>query len=395
MRLFICDPVCVLPYGHNAVALNYFRRAFANRYETIALCGAALPSALASGYSLVPFFAYYYQQFIPLPATTVRTESLLSDAHVVHVDRLESLATRDAIRLLSEYDVGGDDAVFFPGADFYGLVGLLNALQQWPEAKRPRLLLRFIGVMETATHTHRNPMQHLALRLEEAKAQGVRISFSAETPRLAVHLSGMLDAVVLVTPYPEMADALAPSASSKFVVFCPGAARFDKGFLGLRSIFTEVRRADESLTIGFVTQSLSARDAEAHQNYISQLYAIPGVELLPPSITSREMAEQYRNCSAVLLPYDVDVYRMRGSAVLMEAACLGRPIVTIDGSAFAEQVSYYGLGVVVENVDGMARAILSMAKADRMKLHNQALHARQRFALDVVGAYDNWLRSSI
>jgi hypothetical protein len=394
MRLFICDPVCVLPFGHNAVALNYFRSAFADRYDTIPLCGRALPQSIVESYAFVPFFHYYYHDFITLPAGQLAPLPPRMGFPASYVDELEALATDDATRLLAEYDMGSKDTIFFPSVDFYSLVGLLNALQGWPERRRPRLLLRFIGVMETSTNAHRNPMAHLAHRLMEARAQGIAIAFSAETPRLAVYLSELLDSVVLVTPYPEMAEPLPESTASDFIVFCPGAARFDKGFMELQSIFWQVRRNDPDLEIGFVTQALSLTDAVHQQNYISQVYAIPGVELLAPAISPQEMRQRYLACSLVLLPYDTKTYRMRGSAVLMETACLARPILTIEGAAFAEQVAYYGLGTVVPSASAMPEAILSLARSDRSKLYRRALHARQRFALDVVSVYDNWLRSA-
>lgn len=393
MRLFICDPVCVLPFGHNAVALNYFRTAFAKDFSTtVALCGKEIPKGIAQAYSFTPFFEHYYDDFIRLdhrPQGRIEPQALVG---LRHIDRLESLATADAARLLESYDIGASDTVLLPSVDFYGLIGLLNALEGWPQEKLPRILLRFIGVMETATHAYRDPVRHLVGQILDARERGAIFSFSAETPRLAVALSAMLDAPVLVTPYPELAEPLAPPESDRVVVFCPGAARFDKGFLHLHDLFTTVRRQDPELRIRFVTQSLSIRDAEHHQDYISKLYALPGLELLPPSISSDEMRQHYERCTAVLLPYAVDVYRNRGSAVLMEAACLARPAITVAGTAFAEQVTYYGLGTVVSSVEALPEAMIELAKQDSLDLYRQALHARHRFVLDVVSAYTNWFR---
>jgi glycosyltransferase involved in cell wall biosynthesis len=391
MRLFICDPVCVLPYGHNAVALNYFKSAFADRYDMVtAFCGQEIPERVSAAYQFVPFFHHYYDDFIRIDH---RAQGVVDD-HIEldlgHIDHLESLATADARRLLETYEINVADTVLYPSVDFYGLVGLLNALRSLPTARQPKVLLRFIGVMETATHTYRDPVRHLANRIRAMLAAGARLSFSAETPRLAVLLSQMLDAPVLVTPYPELSEPLGVPDFSRWLVFCPGAARFDKGFLHLHDLFAAVRRSDPELEICFATQSLSVRDAEHHQNYTSRLYAIPGVEVLPPSISSQQMRRYYQRCALVLLPYDTTVYRDRGSAVLMEAACLARPTLTVAGSAFAEQVSYYGLGTVVGSLDAVPEAILGLARQKPMALYRQALHARHRFVLDVVSAYKNW-----
>jgi glycosyltransferase involved in cell wall biosynthesis len=391
MRLFICDPVCALPFGHNAVALSYFKTAYANRFsESIALCGKELPERMAKAHDFIPFFQHYYDDFIRLDhRVRTMTEPV---AELNHVDRLESRATRDAERLLRNYNIDDTDVLLYPSTDFYGLIGLLNALDAHPATKRPRILLRFIGVMETATHAYRDPMRHLATQLRKAISSGARFSLSAETPRLASILSVMLDATVLVTPYPEVSGALGAPDPSCFLIFCPGAARFDKGFLHLLDLFTMIRQSDLDLKIRFVTQTLSERDAEHHQNYISKLYALPGVELLSSSISSDEMRRHYRRCSLVLLPYDTGVYRDRGSAVLMEAACLGRPVLTVTGSAFAEQVTYYRLGTVVPSINALAAAATELAGQDSLTLYRKALHARDRFVLDVLSSHENWLR---
>jgi glycosyltransferase involved in cell wall biosynthesis len=373
------------------VALNYFKSAFADRYNrVIAFCGKEIPQGISAAYQFEPFFHHYYDEFIRIDHRAPNVVDDRIELDLGHIDRLESLATADARRLLETYEVDSSDTVFYPSADFYGLVGLLNALKSLPPARQPKVLLRFIGVMETATRTYRDPLRHLANRIRAMVAEGARLSFSAETPRLAVLLSHMLDAPVFVTPYPELSEPLGAPDFSRWLVFCPGAARFDKGFLHLHDLFAAVRRADPKVDICFATQNLNIRDAELHQDYISKLYAIPGVELLPPSISFQQMRRYYHRCTLVLLPYDTAVYRDRGSAVLMEAACLARPALTVAGSAFAEQVSYYGLGTVVPTMDAIPEAILRMARDTPTALYRRSLHARHRFVLDVVSAYKHW-----
>ena len=49
-------------------------------------------------------------------------------------------------------------------------------------------------------------------------------------------------------------------------------------------------------------KNILPRRADGRVSPGTQLYALPGVELLPASITEDEMPGQYRNCHAVALP---------------------------------------------------------------------------------------------
>lgn len=388
-RFFVCDPMCVLPFGHNAPALTYFRDFASEGYDdVIAMCCNSLPNNIVLGRDFVPFFDFYYQDYfnniqrIPTGRTPLPGWFL---------DEAERLATTDALAMLRDYDIGADDTVFHPHLDFYGAIGLLNALKEWPRDKHPQLLLRFIGVMENSSHSYRDPLAELLGRLKAAQSAGVRMEFSAETPRYADMLALELDALVTVTAYPEMSQPIPMRENGPFVFYCAGSARHDKGFMLLPEIFREVRRRDPELQIQFITQLLPDRDLHQHFDAARALYAIPGVELQESAISSEEMIATYRRSHAVLLPYDVATYRHRGSAVLMEAAFHGRPAITFSGSAFADIARHYNLGLVVEDQEAMVEAIIEMAQTPRKTLVSRAAQARHRFHLDNSAAFKTWL----
>ena len=393
-RLFICDPVCAQPFGHNVTALRYFRSVFADKYsEVIAVCSRKLPRQLAAENDFVAHYDFYYQRYIPLPEDgEVVSES--SDGPLLRfIDKEEDVATSDAVRLLDEFHIGEHDTLMFPSVDFYGLIGLFNALQMRQGQPMPKLLLRFIAVMERATPTYPDPLSEIIHRIEDAREAGIPMAISAETPRWADHLATLLNTLVSVTPYPDVATPLEMSEAGPFVFYCPGSARHDKGFMSLLQIFRGVRERDREMQIRFVTQVLPYRESAQYQNYISQLYATPGVELLEPTISGEEMQANYRNCNAILLPYDAAIYEHRGSAVLMEAACLGRPVIALNGSAFSEQVRYYGLGTVVPTIEAMIKEACALAQRPRRELIDRARQARYRFLADVESGYEHWLRA--
>jgi glycosyltransferase involved in cell wall biosynthesis len=392
VRLFICDPVCVQPLGHNVLALSYFSKAFVHLFDKVVpLCCRLLPKKTVEAYGFAPRYGFYYHDYINVLESDHAVEHSLNG----YADPLEAEATKDAIDLLAEYEIDADDTLFFPSLDIYGVIGLLNALSGRPPRLQPRIFLRFIGVMENASHTYRDPEKELVRRLVIARTEGCRLALSAETPRLADRLAEMLNVPVAVTPYPAIGEAFPYPKVGPMICFCPGSSRFDKGFLDLKALFYSVRERDPDLTIQFVMQSLPERESGTLQKYISQIYALPGVELLPSMISEEEMLKQYKRASVVLLPYDNTIYKWRGSAALMEAACFGRPVVSLDEMAFCDQIRYYGLGTVCTSISAMADTVLELAKMSRDTLAQRAIQGRRRLTADMDGSYDQWLRTAL
>lgn len=395
MRAVVCDPVCALPYGHNAVAMNLFKHALERYYSPVlAVCCKFLDPALVERYNFLPHYDFYYHNYIKLQGV-VPSVGWSVDVGLRYVDELECRATDDAIRLIDNLSINADDTMVFPSVDFYGAVGLFNALARLPTHRQPRLLIRFIGVMEGSSTFYRDAEAELVQRILRAREAGVRMSFSAETPKLADRLFELLNEDVAVTPYPDVHKALPMPLSGPFQIYCPGSARADKGFFELLAIFRELRSRDKQLNTRFVTQTLSPRDAKSQQNYISQLYAIPGLELLPSVIPVEAMLERFRRSSIVLLPYDRGIYGLRGSAAMMEAVCFGRLIVTVAGTAFAEQIDWYRLGTVVQDATQVPAAIEEYTRTPRAVLEARAQRGRARFLADVGFAYRSWLGETV
>jgi glycosyltransferase involved in cell wall biosynthesis len=394
-RVFVCDPRCVEPYGADVDALKYFSVPLKQHFDqVVAVCCRFLPEDIATSNGFVPHFDFYYDAFLKIRRPDGARSPLFRETSLDFVDGIEAVATADAEDLLAKFDIGERDAIFFPSIDFYGALGLLNALIRSEGKRRPKVLMRFIGVSEYGTKGYRQPLSVIAGRIAQARAAGAQLLFSAETPKYADLLSETFDADVTVTPYIDAAEASPMRKFGPFVFVCPGSARHDKGFFRLAEIMRKVRLRDPDLTVRLVTQSLPDRDAVHHQSYISQLYAIPGVEVLPSWISETEILQLYRDCNAVLLPYDVNTYINRGSAVMMLAACFGRPNLTLQGTAFAQQVSYFNLGYVVPGIDEMVEAMLAMAREPRESLERRALQGRRRFLRDSLGAYRSWFQSA-
>jgi glycosyltransferase involved in cell wall biosynthesis len=393
--VLLCDPMCVLPYGHNVSSLVYYRKLFRPRSRDVICLGCrGLPSDLDEAEGLVRFYEYYYDDFVPLPPTAEcgscgppqpKLGALLADP-------IEAAAVADSRRALDLYRLGGDDVVLFPSADFYGVAGMLAAIAEREPAARPRLYLRFIGVMEGASKFYPSAADELLRRVAAALAAGLDIRPSAETPAYADMLGARLDRPVRVTPWPPTSEAAPYPAGPPFLISAIGSARRDKGFFQLFDILSKIRVRDPGQQIRFCAQLLPDRELEPHRQYASQLYALPGMRLLPASLPGAAIQEIYRTSHVILLPYDVETYRYRGSAVAMEAAAIGRPVLTYPGTGFALQVQYYGLGRVCKDNQEMADAVFDYISLPQPRLASTVRQARFRFFADAAAAYDAWMQ---
>lgn len=386
-RLFICDPVCVFPYGHNVAAMENFRNFVGRYYDEVTCLGCRrLPSAIAASSGIDPAFDYYYNDAMPLPdsegdLTILRT----------HGERAAA-AKADMAALLKRHAIGSDDTLCFPSIDFYALLALAEMIDELRAAGSPRLLIRLIGVMETAAGARfAKPMNVVLALLNRLLEAGLPVRLAAETPRYAEYLAVQLDHAVCVAANIETREIVPLPESDEFTVICPGSARYDKGFLHLVEIFSSVRRRDPELKIRFRTQVLPDRDLKHQIDYLIKLYAIPGTTILPSQLPAADLASMYEDADLVLLPYATDVYQYRGSAVLIEALCSGRHCLALDGPAFVDQIRYFGGGSVCGSIPEMADRILALAKEPPAKRVSRARQARERFMRDLGASYRDWV----
>ncbi len=392
-RMFICDPVCVLPFGHNAPAMSYFRSFFRPDFERIECCvGRPFDAVAAAEHDFRPCFSYLYEEVMPLEASGYTEPPQAAGAWPS--DAASSTAKADYLDVIARDQLGPDDLFFLPSADFHSVHGLIAAIRTIAPRQSPRILLRLIGVMENAGHVVVEPLQHLCAAIESARRDGYSILVAAETPAYASHLAGVMnDVAVAMLPYPLLGDMLPPPSSDRFVVASAGSARFDKGYLDLAPIIRDVRRRCDGIDIQFRIQSLTDRHVIHQQSYTNQLYALPGVELLPAILSASEMRSLYEGCHAVLLPYDHGVYRLRGSAVLMEAIAYGRYAIGRADLGFSSQIQYYQNGAVCDTLEQFASAIIEVARRPAALLRRQLALARDRYRADTAGAYRAWMES--
>jgi glycosyltransferase involved in cell wall biosynthesis len=172
------------------------------------------------------------------------------------------------------------------------------------------------------------------------------------------------DAVVI--PNGIDLDAFAPSDGGDSLV-CLGRICEEKGF---HDAVDAAKRADDELLIaGHVF------DYDAHQRYFA--------EVLKPKLDARRRfigavggaakRELLANARAVLIPSRV---AETSSLVAMEALASGTPVIAYRSGALPEIVDDGVTGFIVDDVDGLVRAIADVERIDRGRCRAEA---EQRF----------------
>lgn len=394
-RIFIIDPVCAMTYGHSLNALGYFAdmaRAYGD--SVIKVASRHLPQTGAGDDGIERFFEFQYDRFLDI----TRQPPLQDWAGIynrVHIGP-EAASSTDFSRFLQSYKITADDTLLFPSVDYYALLGLLNALVGQPVARLPKIMLRFIGVMETAGHDIDPPTaaNHFRRRLREALTAGVPISICAETPKYARELETALRCKVHTVPYmaPDITALPLPDDGGPITFLSGGSAREDKGFYRLRNIISLVHNRIDVSKVRFVIQGPPDALFHRHPDYMAWLHSLPNAEILPGTVPYSEIERAFQNSHVSLMPYDQATYSSRGSAMLMETMLFNRLALCQGGTGFAEQCMLYNSGLVCNTDDDFADAIAMYAGLGPTRIEQQAALARAHYLEDVKQACDAWMK---
>lgn len=390
-RLFVADPVCAMEYGHSLNALKYFSDMAAPYFsETHMIASYHLPGETADD-GIDRFFDFYYdftlrikRRALPLPLVPATSQ---------HAGN-RSASVVDFLRLLQKYDMNSADTVMFPSIDYYSALGVFGALRARPPAQRPKLLIRFIGVMENAAPEIPGPdaLDAVLRQVEFYHAEGGVMTVCAETPKYAARLQKMLKIPVLTVPYfSPVIEAIGMPVDQPVTFLAGGSARADKGFFRLRSIIEQVNATIDPAQVRFIIQSSPDHMYNQHAGYLRSLQALPNVKMLPGQITYDEIRQSFANSHISLMPYDPEIYEWRGSAMLMESMLFQRLVICQNNTGFSDQAQRYQAGRICSSDAEFANAICIYAQMPSEQLTEYAGLARKYYIQDVDQACRHWI----
>lgn len=393
-RTFIVDPVCAITFGHSLNALSYFAE-MARRYSenVIKVASRHLPTDGPDGDDIERFFEFQYDNFIEIERKPAPQDWAGQGTRVLM--NAEASATVDFSRFMMQYAVTSGDSLLFPSVDFYSLLGVLNVVEALPAARQPKLMLRLIGVMETAALDMSPTMasNHFRRRLREAMDAGVRITVCAETPKYARELTKALGVKVPTVPYiaPDI-DPLPIPQDGPITFLSGGSAREDKGFFRLKNIITLAHQRTDLSKVQFKIQGLPKALYSQHAGYMAWLHTLPNAEILPGNVPYSEIKRSFAESHVSIMPYDKGTYTSRGSAMLMESMLFNRLTVCQGGTGFAEQCMIYNSGLVCHSDEDFADAIAMYAEFSVSRIEDQASTARKLYQDDIKTSCEVWMK---
>ena len=277
-----------------------------------------------------------------------------------------------AMRRLS----GAPDLIILPCCDQVLAAAVARYLKSIRFGPRPHLLLWLLyGPHHLRATDHReiaglkDDSTKAFSALKAAAGDAARLKVFCETAALARFYRGLTGLDIGVMPGPGLvAHARAKrAAASRPIVSCIGFANHPKGYRLLPDAVRHVLQHHDA-TQFMIHGVVGGSDAETDRPIFDRLVDMgPRVTVRQDVLTPQEYLAWLSQADLLLMPYDREVYRSRGSGVFSDARSIGIPVVATQGCAFAQPAFEGGWGVAIEDYSGLGlgSAILSgLARLD-------------------------------
>ncbi len=226
--------------------------------------------------------------------------------------------------------------------------------------------------------TPKIPLQKTFAALRNHDALNRSLFFWAETAPLAQHMTDTMGIETLpleIPPAEKYSNDMLPLNGPVTFVYM-GAAREEKGFHLLPKLIKAVSERVEPGDVFF--------DIQASPQIIGYLpiikTAIGQLEKFPETLVNlrrkNQTTEAYKKmlmeCHGVLLMYDHEKYRIRGSGIAVEAVSYGKILVATRDTFPASLISHKG-GVIGDSIDEFADGIVDVVKNKQKYMRRGAL----------------------
>lgn len=186
-----------------------------------------------------------------------------------------------------------------------------------------------------------------------------RLHVYCETEELATAYADVTEVQVGVQAGPSMIARrrdIRPTRLDEPVVACVGHANEAKGYRLLPEAIALALRSNARIRF-MIHGTTSNRDVTQDPETFAALRAMgPRVDLKTGVLSPGDYEEHLQSADLLLLPYDPQIYRSRGSGVFNEATLLGKPTIVTAGCGFAKAAFAEGRSVAIENFDSAAIA---------------------------------------
>ena len=143
-----------------------------------------------------------------------------------------------------------------------------------------------------------------------------------------------------------------------------GMAQRHKGTNWLVKIISKTLADTESESLSWIIQTEDPPPSE-----LLELSTRLQVKLLPGRLSESEMSLAFNNIDLVCLPYNVESYKLNASALAYRAADNLTAVATFKGSAFANEVEKFGIGLVADDLEDLISEMIKFdAKSCRARI---------------------------
>ncbi|WP_237355399.1 glycosyltransferase [Xanthobacter sp. YC-JY1] len=263
------------------------------------------------------------------------------------------------------------------------IMGVVQALSALPEAGRPRVVCQLMFAPDWIPWRRSGQLGPGIYAQAFALARplmGRCLVFGTENAAIAaLYRDGYgIEPIRLPVPFGNVERARPVPERPVFGFL--GVSKNDKGFHLLPDAIRLCR--EQGLAGDFVVQV--QRDGHEAETAAAEqaLRALPYVRLIDRVLTDEDFAAETRKVDAMLLPYDPQVFGMRGSGIFTQSAAAGRPVVASAGTyAAASIASGDAEGEVFAPYDAAAFAAAILRLAGRLEdSHARAAGLADRFA---------------
>lgn len=397
-RLVIADPSLVDARGHHYTLTRQITRgAEALGLEVIWFVHKDfVAQASDNPVSFYPVFsATMYDRYRP-----EKKKTLASDLDQRLLDELMEGIARSGI--------GAHDHIYFHTAfgDLYQALPRYAAGRDW--VRRP--YLHVCTPYDPLTMPGKDSTEVLLKAIESIRtleAVDRKIFFWAETPQLAQYYTRHYGFNVrgLLLPPPQGIEAHGVSTNSDiFTALYLGAAREEKGFVLLPELAERLyERYGKTGRLRFVIQCTPQIIGylPAIKKTMDRLRTFPSeyVSLIDTVMEEDAYFSYLRQSDLVLLMYDKNNYRIRGSGIAIEAICAGKCILTHKDTFCASLISNGG-GFAVDDVAEASEKLAEMienkalygARAQEQGQIYRASNSVERYAERLMRQASDWNR---
>jgi glycosyltransferase involved in cell wall biosynthesis len=220
-----------------------------------------------------------------------------------------------------------------------------------------------------------------------APYEGKRVFYCSELQASCREFEPLLTTPVTVLPHPGIwrppANQLAPAQRSVTRIGYFGYAKREKGFHLLPEIVREIRRLHGTNDVHLLLQvnhggydpSIVKAAADL------ELLVDSGIRLLRGSMSNSDYLNAFESADILLLPYDPELYRGRGSGVFSEAIGYGKVVVAPQSAGVGEEIEAgNGAGVLFRDYDAAAvAAAVNEAVRRAPELTSLAMRSAERW----------------